>query len=257
MKFENSLVVIKSKNQKYLVVLKEGGEFVTENGKIEYNQIKKLPSIITTSTGDTFKIYSPSYKEFVLLMKRGPQIIYPKDVGQIIIEGNIFSNSKVLELGTGSGALTLYLILILGDKGKLISLDVDNKNQYRAKKTIERYLSTFNNEFKFNLDLINSDLANFKYSDIQEKVDVIITDLPEPWKFFDFNKIENQVTWVSYLPSITQVEKLTHRLHENNFENIEVKEILERSWIIKDKIIRPMNEMVGHTGFVVSGRLIT
>tara|TARA_B100000945_G_scaffold126245_1_gene100456 strand:- start:474 stop:1247 length:774 start_codon:yes stop_codon:yes gene_type:complete len=256
-KFENSLVVIKSKNQKYLVVLKEGGEFVTENGKIEYNQIKKLPSIITTSTGDTFKIYSPSYKEFVLLMKRGPQIIYPKDVGQIIIEGNIFSNSKVLELGTGSGALTLYLILILGDKGKLISLDVDNKNQYRAKKTIERYLSTFNNEFKFNLDLINSDLANFKYSDIQEKVDVIITDLPEPWKFFDFNKIENQVTWVSYLPSITQVEKLTHRLHENNFENIEVKEILERSWIIKDKIIRPMNEMVGHTGFVVSGRLIT
>ncbi len=257
MKFENSLVVIKSKNQKYLVVLKEGGEFVTENGKIEYNQIKKLPSIITTSTGDTFKIYSPSYKEFVLLMKRGPQIIYPKDVGQIIIEGNIFSNSKVLELGTGSGALTLYLILILGDKGKLISLDVDNKNQYRAKKTIERYLSTFNNEFKFNLDLINSDLANFKYSDIQEKVDVVITDLPEPWKFFDFNKIENQVTWVSYLPSITQVEKLTHRLHENNFENIEVKEILERSWIIKDKIIRPMNEMVGHTGFVVSGRLIT
>tara|TARA_B100000700_G_scaffold83267_1_gene93801 strand:+ start:2155 stop:2928 length:774 start_codon:yes stop_codon:yes gene_type:complete len=256
-KFENSLVVIKSKNQKYLVVLKEGGEFVTENGKIEYNQIKKLPSIITTSTGDTFKIYSPSYKEFVLLMKRGPQIIYPKDVGQIIIEGNIFSNSKVLELGTGSGALTLYLILILGDKGKLISLDVDNKNQYRAKKTIERYLSTFNNEFKFNLDLINSDLANFKYSDIQEKVDVVITDLPEPWKFFDFNKIENQVTWVSYLPSITQVEKLTHRLHENNFENIEVKEILERSWIIKDKIIRPMNEMVGHTGFVVSGRLIT
>ena len=257
MKFENSLVVIKSKNQKYLVVLKDGGEFVTENGKIEYNQIKKLPSIITTSTGDTFKIYSPSYKEFVLLMKRGPQIIYPKDVGQIIIEGNIFSNSKVLELGTGSGALTLYLILILGEKGKLISLDVDNKNQYRAKKTIERYLSTFNNEFKFNLDLINSDLANFKYSDIQEKVDVVITDLPEPWKFFDFNKIENQVTWVSYLPSITQVEKLTHRLHENNFENIEVKEILERSWIIKDKIIRPMNEMVGHTGFVVSGRLIT
>ena len=141
MKFENSLVVIKSNNQKYLAVLKEGGEFVTDNGKIEYNQITNLPSIIKSSTGDDFKIYSPSYKEFVLLMKRGPQIIYPKDVGQIIIEGNIVNDSKVLEMGTGSGALTLYLILILGDKGKLISLDVDDKNQYRAKKTIERYLS--------------------------------------------------------------------------------------------------------------------
>jgi len=256
-KFENSLVVIKSKNQKYLAVLKEGGEFVTDNGKIEYNKIDKLPSIITSSTGETFKIYSPSYKEFVLLMKRGPQIIYPKDVGQIIIEGNIVSNSKVLEMGTGSGALTLYLILILGNKGKLVSLDVDSKNQYRAKKSIERYLSTFNNEFKYNLDLINSDLSNFKYSDIQEKVDVIITDLPEPWKFFDFNKIEHQISWVSYLPSISQVEKLTQILQKNYFENIEVKEILERSWIVKDKIIRPKNEMVGHTGFIVSGRLIS
>ena len=257
MKFENSLVVIKSNNQKYLAVLKEGGEFVTDNGKIEYNQITNLPSIIKSSTGDDFKIYSPSYKEFVLLMKRGPQIIYPKDVGQIIIEGNIVNDSKVLEMGTGSGALTLYLILILGDKGKLISLDVDDKNQYRAKKTIKRYLSTFNNEFKYNLNLINSDLDNFKYSDIDEKVDVIITDLPEPWNFFDFNKIEHEITWVSYLPSITQVEKLTRRLHDNYFENIEVKEILERSWIVKDKIIRPMNEMVGHTGFIVSGRLIS
>ena len=57
-------------------------------------------------------------------------------------------------------------------------------------------------------------------------MDVIITDLPEPWKFFDFNKIEHEITWVSYLPSITQVEKLTRRLHDNYFENIEVKEIL-------------------------------
>ena len=62
MKFENSLVVIKSNSQKYLAVLKEGGEFVTDNGKIEYNQITNLPSIIKSSTGDDFKIYSPSRK---------------------------------------------------------------------------------------------------------------------------------------------------------------------------------------------------
>ena len=73
----------------------------------------------------------------------------------------------------------------------------------------------------------------------------------------DFNEIEHQITWVSYLPSITQVEKLTRKLYKNNFENIEVKEILERSWIVKDKILRPMNEMVGHTGFIVSGRIIS
>jgi len=81
--------------------------------------------------------------------------------------------------------------------------------------------------------------------------------VPEPWEFFNNNKIENDITWVSYLPSISQVEKLTKILKDNNFKNIEIKENLERYWIVKDKILRPKNEMVGHTGFIVSCRYIS
>ena len=256
MKLDNSLVVIKSHNKKYLTVIKEGESFITNNGKISYNDIKSLPYIVKSSTEEEFIIYSPTYKEFVLLMRRGPQIIYPKDVGSLIVDGNIRNNSTVLEIGTGSGALTLFLLLILGKDGILYSLDSDSKHQYRASKTINRYISTFNKDYEYNLKLIQDELINFKIIDIDKDIDTIITDVPEPWEFFNENKIEKELTWVSYLPSISQVEKLTNILKENKFENIEIKENIERYWIIKDNILRPKNEMVGHTGFIVSGRFI-
>ncbi len=189
-------------------------------------------------------------------MRRGPQIIYPKDVGSIIVDGNIRNNSTVLEIGTGSGALTLFLVLILGNEGNLYSLDIDNKNQYRAHKTIERYLGTLNNDIAPNLKLINTELINFSLETVEDKIDTIVTDVPEPWDFFENNIIDKDLSWVSYLPSISQVEKLSTCLKENNFQNIEIKENLERYWIIKENILRPKNEMVGHTGFIISGRFI-
>ena len=96
-----------------LAVIDITKEFITNEGKFNFKDIKSIPSIVKSSTDQTFKIYRPTFKEFILLMKRGPQIIYPKDISQIVIEANISSSSKVLEIGTGSGALTLYLLNIL------------------------------------------------------------------------------------------------------------------------------------------------
>ena len=236
--------------------MKSGEYFITNEGKINYNDITSIPTSIKSTTGEEFIIYSPTYKEFVLLMRRGPQIIYPKDVGSIIVDGNIRNESTVLEIGTGSGALTLYLILILGKNGKLYSLDSDKKNQYRATKTINRFISTFNKDYEYNLELINETLDDFNFSEIEDDINIIVTDVPEPWEFFTNNTIDKDLTWISYLPSISQVEKLTQTLKAKNFKNIEIKENLERYWIIKENILRPKNEMVGHTGFIVSSRYI-
>ena len=67
-------------------------------------------------------------------MKRGPQIIYPKDISQIVIEANISSSSKVLEIGTGSGALTLYLLNILNGSGSLTTLDIRRQTREERRK---------------------------------------------------------------------------------------------------------------------------
>ena len=255
MNIDNQLVVIKTPKNKYLSVIEKDKEFITNEGKFQFSDIQKIPSIITTSTGIDFQIYSPTYKEFVLLMKRGPQIIYPKDVGQIIVESNIHNASKVLEIGSGSGALTLYMYSLLKNSGKLYSLDSSKINQRRANKTISRFLSTYSQD-SIDVTFINEKLINFNLKSLDEDIDTIITDVPEPWEFFINNKIENNLSWVSYLPSISQIMKINNTLIENNFQDIEVKEVILRDWIVDQKVVRPTNKLVSHTGFLISAKFV-
>ena len=256
MNIDNQLVVIKTpKNNKFLAVIDIEKEFTTNEGKFKFSIIKNIPSIVKTSTGVNFKIYKPTYKEFVLLMKRGPQIIYPKDVAQIVLEANIHNSSKVLEIGSGSGALTLYLYTLLKNTGMLYSLDSSKINQRRADKTISRYISTMsekNNDITF----INEELVNFNFKIFNDNIDSIITDVPEPWIFFTNNKIQNSINWVSYLPSMTQVMRMNNVLKENQFQDIEIKEVILRDWVVDERIVRPSNKLVSHTGFLISAKYL-
>ena len=211
MNIDNQLIVIKTSKNKYLSVVESGKEFITNEGKFKFSDLKKIPSIVTTTTGIEFQIYTPTYKEFVLLMKRGPQIIYPKDVGQIIVESNIHNSSRVLEIGSGSGALTLYLYSLLQNSGKLYSLDSSKINQRRANKTISRYLSTYSKD-TVDVNFINEKLDKFIIKNLEDKIDSIITDVPEPWDFFITNKIDTNLNWVSYLPSISQIIRINEKL---------------------------------------------
>ena len=256
MNIDNQLVVINTpKNNKFLAVVDVKKDFSTNEGNFKFVQIKNIPTFVKTSTGNNFKIYKPSYKEFVLLMKRGPQIIYPKDVAQIVLESNIHNSSKVLEIGSGSGALTLYLYTLLKNTGKLYSLDSSKLNQRRADKTISRYISTLSEENN-DITFLNEKLVDFDYKIINEKIDSIITDVPEPWEFFTNNKIQNSVNWVSYLPSMTQVMRMNNILKDNNFQDIEIKEVILRDWVVDEKIVRPSNKLISHTGFLISARYI-
>ena len=256
MNIDNQLVVIKTpKNNKFLAVIDIQKEFTTNEGKFKFSKINNIPSIVKTSTGVNFKIYKPTYKEFVLLMKRGPQIIYPKDVAQIVLESNIHNSSNVLEIGSGSGALTLYLYSLLKNTGKLYSLDSSKINQRRADKTISRYISTLSEENN-DITFINEELVNFDYKTLNEKINSIITDVPEPWQFFTNNNIENSIHWVSYLPSMTQVMRMNDALKDEEFQDIEIKEVILRDWVVDEKIVRPSNKLVSHTGFLVSAKYI-
>lgn len=254
---DNTVVVLKNNKHKHLAVLKDDQEFVSQNGVIKFNDIRELPSTVTSSKNHEYYVYIPSFDEFILLMKRGPQIIYPKDIGAILIAGNISKNSNILEIGTGSGALTLYLNLILDKKSQLFTLDENEKNQRRAQKTIERFVASSKINNLVDVNYINSKLSAFAFNDLADKVDTIITDIPEPWEFFLKNQIKQNLNWVSYLPSISQVEKIVTKLRENNFVNLKITETLNREWIVDKKIVRPKNEMVGHTGFVVGARYLS
>ena len=117
-------------------------------------------------------------------------------------------------------------------------------------------MSTHDFKNEFNLEFINTSLIDFNYKEYSEVVDTVITDVPEPWEFFKNNMVTTNLKWVSYLPSVSQISKMNDVLIENDFENIEIKEVILRDWVINKKIVRPSNKLVSHTGFIISGRYI-
>ena len=236
-------------NKKILVVLSEES-IDTHYGSIETKKITKLPTKIMTSKGIEIMIYVPSYREFVLNMKRGAQIIYPKDVASIIADGDILPGSIVLEIGSGSGALTVALSSYIGPNGYIYSVDNNKKNQYRASKTLDRFL-TSKNLNSTNYEFINIEATDVKLNNFDRKITHIITDIPEPWEILKNLNPTSTLKWVSYLPNITQVQLINDQLHKCNFTNIYIKEIIEREWKVKGNILRPSHTMNGHTGFLV------
>ena len=59
-----------------------------------------------------------------------------------------------------------------------------------------------------------------------------------------------------YLPSMTQVMRMNDALKEQQFQDIEIKEVILRDWVVDEKIVRPSNKLVSHTGFLISAKYI-
>ncbi len=250
MSINNIPVIIKGPDDKKILVVLGEDNIDTHYGTIEVSKITNLPVKINTSKGIELNIYIPSYREFVLNMKRGAQIIYPKDVASIILDGDITPQSVVLEVGSGSGALTSALVSIVGLNGYLYSVDNNKKNQYRASKTLDRYLQSKKLNYS-NYEFINIEAAELNLSNFDRDLTHIITDIPEPWDILKAIDLTSSIKWISYLPNITQVQLIHDQLNESRFTNIYIKEIIERQWKVKGNIVRPSHTMNGHTGFLV------
>ena len=250
MKINDTPVIIKGPDGKKLLFILGNNDIDTHYGSIETSKIHKLPTKYTTSIGTEVLIYIPSYSDFIINMKRGVQIIYPKDVSSILLDGDIWIGSVVLEIGSGSGALTLALVLSVGDTGYVYSVDNNSKNQHRASKTIERFLHIKNMTSR-NYEFIKKEAKDIDISKISSNISHIVTDIPEPWDVVKSLKNKKTIKWISYLPNISQVQLLNETLVESGYENIYIKEILEREWKVKGKVVRPEHSMKGHTGFIV------
>ena len=233
------------------------------NKKLSFKELKYFKKLINRRKKKEPIAYILKKKEFwKQSFQINSNVLIPRPDTEILVEEvlkclPLSSSKSILEIGTGSGALTLYLNLILDKKSQLFTLDENEKNQRRAQKTIERFVASSKINNLVDVNYINGKLSAFAFNDLSDKVDTIITDIPEPWEFFLKNQIKQNLNWVSYLPSISQVEKIVTKLRENNFVNLKITETLNREWIVDKKIVRPKNEMVGHTGFVVGARYLS
>lgn len=260
MKFKSGQLVelIDSKGRRYIFCLKKDEKFHFHQGFVLHNDIigKEPGCEVITSKGKKAIVFYPKTSTYVLKMKRGAQIIYPKDIGAIITLGDIFSGLKVLEAGTGSGALTIYLLKIIGENGKIISYEQRKEFLQTAKDNIKSHFG----KLPKNLILRNRDIYKQGIKNEDRNLDRVILDLPEPWRALGFVKtsLNPGGILVIYNPTVQQMLRTKKELDKvKGFYFEGMYEVLQRGWKIEKISMRPKDRMVAHTGFILVARRMT
>jgi len=248
-----AVLLLDRRGRRYLVVLQAGRVHDLRGGKLPLDELIGQEEGITvaTSRGERVLVLRPTLAEFVLEMPRGAQVIYPKDLGVLLLWGDVYPGATVLEAGTGSGALTMTLLRAVGPTGRVISYEVRDDFARQAQRNIERLLGPVEN-----LTLRAHDI----YTGIPDRpVDRLFLDLPEPWRVVAHaaEALRPGGVWVSYVPTVPQVERTVAALRaESRFAFSETVETLLRPWHIDGQSVRPAHRMVAHTGFITTARRV-
>jgi len=239
------------KGRQYPLTLCAGKVFQFSGEKIPHDEIigQEDGATVTLSRGTKFIVLKPTLSEYILKMPRGAQVIYPKDIGVILMSGDIYPGATVVEAGVGSGALTMALLRAVGDRGVIISYEVREDFSKRALENIQRYHGKTNNLIIRQQDIYEGIL--------EEGIDRIILDLPEPWRVVGHaaQSLREGGIFLCYLPTVLQVATVVKALKEaGKFIQVETSETLLRTWHVEDNSVRPDHRMVAHTGFITTAR---
>ncbi len=243
------------RGHQFLVHLTDQGTFQFDRGTLQHSMLIGCEdgSVHETDKGAKLVALRPRLVDYVLKMRRGPQIVYPKDAAAIVSRADIRPGSVVLEAGTGSGALTMSLIRAVGPSGRVVSVDRREDHAKHGRRTIERAFGAIPD----NLELLVAEVE-----EVLEGVqpDRLVLDLAEPWHVARVaaRHLRTGGVLCAYVPTVPQLQQLYAAFEETGaFFGAETFEILERSWNIKGRSVRPDHTMVGHTGFITVARRIT
>lgn len=245
------ILLIDRKKRRYLVTLEVGGEFHTHSGFLPHDDIIGRPegSILRTTRGANFTAFRPTLSDFVLKMPRGAQVIYPKDLGPILMLADIFPGARVLESGVGSGALSMTL---LRAGARVTGYEIRGDFAARAVKNVKAFGGE---QLAEHYRVEERDV----YEGIDEQsLDRVVLDLPEPWNVVPHAEVALRPGGIllAYTPAIIQAVQLRERMVESGFELAETLEVLNRGWNIDGTSVRPDHRMVAHTGFLTHARLL-
>jgi tRNA (adenine57-N1/adenine58-N1)-methyltransferase len=248
------VVLLDHRGRRYLLRLDPEGVFHHHGGAVPHDLVigSEEGTTVHSTTGAALVCFRPRLADFVLKMGRGAQVIYPKDLGPILVYADVFPGARVLEAGTGSGGLTLGLCRAVGPEGRVVSYELRDEFRDVARRNAEDFFG----KVPPWLDLRSGDVRQI--AGRGETFHRILLDLPEPWGVLD------QVVGVlvpggivcGYLPTTGQVQQLVASMEERRFVEVETFEVLLRTWHVAPRSVRPDHRMVAHTGFVTVGRRV-
>ncbi len=244
------VLLIDKKSRRHLVTLDVKNSFHSHAGVLPHTEIigRHDGSTVSTTLGQKLRVLKPTLSDYILSMKRGAQVIYPKDIGPILMLADIGPGMKVFESGVGSGALSMGMLRTGADitgyelREDFANRAIKNVTAFLGEEVLERYKV----ELRSSYDGIDG--TDF---------DRVVLDLPEPWQVIPHasSALRPGGVFLAYTPAVTQVMKVTDALHANNFTEIETTEVLNRTWHVEGLAVRPDHRMVAHTGFLTRARL--
>jgi tRNA (adenine57-N1/adenine58-N1)-methyltransferase catalytic subunit len=247
------VLLIDQRDRTYLVSLEAGAVYHTHAGTLAHDDLIDRPegTRVTTSRGMVLTAFRPRFADYVLKMPRGAQVVYPKDLGPIVVYADVFPGARVLEAGTGSGALTIALCRAVGDEGRVVSYELRPEHRERAIANVEGFFGKLPDR----LELRAGDVADAGAG--QDRFDRLVLDVPEPWAPLEAVRpaLEPGAVFCAYLPTTGQVQQLVLALPEAGFVHLETFEVLKRSWHVTERSVRPDHRMIGHTGFLTVARV--
>ena len=236
----------------YLVKVEAEKTFHTHKGYIKLDNLIGTPYGTThkTSLNINYTILKPTLTDYIMKSSRNTQITYPKDTALIIMHSGIGQSSRVVESGTGTGALTTALAHYVQPNGKIYSYDIRPEGQKTAEKNLKR---------SGHLDTVELKLQDVTQGIDEKDVDSVILDLAVPWLVIPhaYEALKPSGTLVSFSPTIDQVVKTVESLREHNFVAIETFECIMRGMQIERGKTRPQTLMTGHTGYITHARKVT
>jgi tRNA (adenine57-N1/adenine58-N1)-methyltransferase len=243
-----AVLFVDRKDREYLRTLRPGARIHLRNGNLEADALIGLPegSAVRNTGGDTFVLLRPTFAHLIPNLPRQAQVIYPKDIGAILMWGDIYPGATVIEVGTGPGAMTMALLRAVGPHGRVISYELRQEFAQMAEQNVRR----FHGEAPNWTVRIGNAIEGFEESG----VDRLLADLAEPWQLLDAaaRALRFGGIFIAYVPTVLQVKQQVDALHQHGgFARVEVMETWIRFWHVQQRSVRPEHRMVGHTGFII------
>jgi tRNA (adenine57-N1/adenine58-N1)-methyltransferase len=233
----------------YLVRAEKGKSLHTHKGYVQYDSLigKGYGTRTTSNLGVEFVALQPSLKDFIFKTQRRTQIMYPKDIALIVMFSGIGPGSRVVEAGTGAGALTTALAHYVKPTGRVYSYEIREEFIQTALRNLEK-----GSVAKF-VEVKNEDIT---LGIAETNVDAVILDLATPWLVVPhaYSALKGSGAVVSFSPTIDQIVKTVEALRESEFVDIETIETLLRGMQTERGKTRPETLMTAHTGYITFAR---
>ena len=233
----------------YLVKVKKSKTFHTHKGFVQLDSLigKEYGTSLTSNIGKQFVALRPTIRDYIFKLQRRTQISYPKDIALIILFSGINPGSRVVEAGTGTGALTSALASYIKPTGRVYSYEIRQEFMEFATKNLTRvgvlpYIELKNQDITEGID--------------EDEVDAVILDMATPWLVIPhaYLALKGSGSLISFSPTINQVEKTVQVLKEKGFVNIQTFESFMREMQIALGKTRPKSVMTAHTGYLTIAR---